>query len=218
NRYDARLFIASKRYLYGQEGQSITLRLIDDKWSFEYARGAIHTYNPLRFDPFISLIDFYLLLIIGYDLDTYGVLDGTNIYEQAKAIVRLGAGQNAQGYETFSNPGEFTRYNLVSELTDQRFEPFRTLTFEYYVDGLDYMSENKDQALQNLADIINDMAVFKDKKMSGPSALLQAFFDAKHNELAQLFEGYDKDPMLFRNLMFLDPSHSQVYIEAQESR
>lgn len=219
NTYSAQLFIASKRFIFGQEGgQSVTLKLIDRTWVFEYNRGAMLSYNPSRYNEFTSLLDFYMLLIIGFDLDTYESLSGSRVYELARSIVTMGASYGADGWQTTATPGEFTRYTLISELTDLKFEPLRKLFFSYYYDGLDVMAEDREQGLSNLAYVIQEMADFKDKKLSSPSVLIQAFFDAKAPELADLFKGYKKHPGIFRDLMYLDPTNSQIYDEAQQGR
>ncbi len=212
-KFSARMFVSAKRYLYGQDGgASVTLRLVDVKWSFDYATGASLTYDPRRFDNFTSLLDYYMLLIIGFDMDTYGELDGTPIYEMAKEICRLGASYGASGYSTYSQPGEFTRYNLVSELTDLRYEPLRILFFEYYVDGLDMFAENKEEGLKSLKEVIDGIADYKRNKMVGPSVLLQAFFDAKAEELAPTFKNFP-DKSIYRTLMYLDPTNTTIYEE-----
>ncbi len=219
NNYSAQLFIASKRYIYGQEGgMSVALKLIDRTWVFEYNRGAMLSYNPSLYNEFTSLLDFYMLLIIGFDLDTYESLSGSRVYDLARTIVTMGAAFGADGWQTTATPGEFTRYTLISELTDLKFEPLRKLVFSYYYDGLDVMAEDREQGLSNLAFVIQEMADFKDKKLSSPSVLIQAFFDAKAPELADMFKGYKKHPGVFRDLMYLDPSNSQIYDESQQGR
>jgi hypothetical protein len=219
NIFSAQLFVASKRFIASQEGgQSVSLKLIDKVWKFEYNQGAMLSYNPSRFNEFSSLIDYYMLIVIGFDMDTYGELDGTRVYDQAKQIVQMAATYNADGYETNSLPGEFTRYTFVSELTDLRFEPLRKLIFSYYVDGLDLMRKDKDQALKNLVYIFQEMADFKKKKLSGASVLFQAFFDAKALEIAETLKGYTKYPNVFKDLMYLDPTNTQVYLTSQEGK
>lgn len=218
NRFAAQIFIAAKRYIFGQEGgQSVTLRLIDKEWTFEYNQGAMLSYNPTRYNEFTSLVDFYMLLIIGFDSDTYEELSGTRIYDNSKQIVTLASTYNVDGWETTYTPGKFTRYSLASELTDLRYEPLRKLIFSYYVDGLDMMAENKEKATDNLAYIIQEMAEFKRNKLSGPSVLFTAFFDAKALELSQIFKGYKKYKSVFTNLIYLDPSNTMVYQEAAEA-
>lgn len=217
NRYSARMFIASRRILDGPEdppGETTTIKFFEQKWSFEYARGASLTYNPLRFDEFNTLIDYYMLIIIGYDLDSYNALDGTRAFEQAKNLVQLGISADAEGYSANSQLGEFTKYNLISELVDMRFEAFRTSITSYYVDGLDRMDFNEEEAKTAIKFVIKDMADFKEKKATGPSTLMQAFFDTKSREIASLFNGED-DPELFKNLKYIDPSNAILYEEAE---
>ncbi len=214
-KYSARVFISAKRFIYGSEGATVTMKFIDEKWSFEYARNAMFSYDPNRFHEFSSLLDFYMLLIIGIDSDTYEDGSGYSIYEKAKNIVRLGNAENANGYQTYSQPGDFTRYNLVNELTDPTYDPFKTLMFEYYVDGLDQMAVNKEEALGVLAEIISDMAEFKKQKLIRPSMLVSLWFASKFNELATIFKGYSDD-QVFKDLIYLDPTNGSVYLEAQE--
>ncbi len=214
NMFSGRLFVASSRHLLGdEEAASLAFRIIDDKWAFQYSQGANLSFSTMRFDDFTSLIDFYMLLIIGIDLDTYGELDGTPVYDLARQILLLGANRNKDGWSTYASPGEYTKYTLLSELTDLRFHPFRKLIFAYYVDGLDLMATDRADALDNIFDIIDEMAEFKEKRMVGPSSLLQAFFDANAHKLASLFEGY-KDKSIYNKLIYLDPTNSLVYQNA----
>lgn len=219
NVYSAQLFIASKRHIYGTDGgQSVTLRLLDKTWQFEYNMGANHSYNPQRYDRFTTLLDFYMLLIIGFDLDTYTELDGTRIYEQAKLIATMAASYQADGWETVAQPGEFTRFNFINELTNFRYEELRKLIASYYLDGLDLMNEDRESALANLAFVIQEMADFKRNKIVEQSILFQAFFEAKSFELAETFKGYKKHPGVFKDLMYLDPTNTAVYEAAAEGK
>jgi len=216
NRYNARLFIASKRYIYGQEdGTSIVLKLADDQWSFEYAQGAYFDYNTNRYNEVSSLIDFYMLLIIGSDMDTYETLGGNPAYSIARRIAGVAATNDIPGFNQYLKPGEFTKYALISEMTDLRYEALRVLFFEYYVDGLDMMAEDREKALANLRKVISDIVYFKKEKMVGPSVLLQAFVDTKALELGATFEGY-KDQTVFKDLKFIDPSNTTIYERHQD--
>ena len=211
NRYNAKLFIASKRYLYGQEeGTSVVLKIADNEWSFEYAQGAYFDYNTTRYNEFSSLIDFYMLTVIGFDMDTYETLGGNSAFNIARRIAGIASTEDIPGFKTFIQPGEFTKYALISELTDLRYEDLRILFFEYYVDGLDMMAEDKDKGLENLRKIIGDIVDYKQNKMTGPSVLLQVFTDSKAFELGATFEGY-KDQSVFKDLKYIDPSNTTLY-------
>lgn len=211
NRYNAKLFIASKRYLYGQEeGTSVVLKIADNEWSFEYAQGAYFDYNTTRYNEFSSLIDFYMLTVIGFDMDTYETLGGNSAFNIARRIAGIASTEDIPGFKTFIQPGEFTKYALISELTDLRYEDLRILFFEYYVDGLDMMAEDKDKGLENLRKIIGDIVDYKQNKMTGPSVLLQVFTDSKAFELGATFDGY-KDQSVFNDLKYIDPSNTTLY-------
>ncbi len=214
--YSGRLFFVSKRTLDGEDGgESVSLRMVDQEWSFEYARFANLSFNPMRFHPFTSLLDFYAYLIIGMDLDTYGELDGSKMYDKAKQIIQMGAANGAAGYSTYAQPGEFTRYNLISEMTDLRYETLRTIIFAYYYDGLDLMAFDKPKAMAGLRQVVKDIVDFKKNKLSGPSVFMQLLFDAKSAELSLIFEGYE-DKSVYKDLMYLDPSHTTTYEESME--
>ena len=220
NRFAGKLYVVAKRAVEGpdeQGGQSVSLRILEQNWVFEYSRGANFTYNTLRFDPFVSMIDFYMLLVIGYDLDTYGELDGTPAFDKAKTIFSNGATANVNGFKTYSSPGELTKYNIVSELTDLRYEDFRKAIFSYYVDGLDNMFKSKETGLEKLAAAIALIADFKKNKLTGGSAILQLFFDTKYRELATIFNGY-KDISVFKNLIELDPANTMIYQDSREGK
>ncbi len=216
-RYSAQIFIVSRRLLDGTSetpGESVAAKYFDNKWSFEYGMGASFNYNPLVYNEFITLIDFYMLLVIGHDLDSYEELGGTPLFEKAKSIVMLGASNSGNGYETSSQPGDFTRFNLVNELTDVRFSDFRKYVYRYYVAGLDRMEFNREEAVAAVKGAIDDIAVFKDKKLVGPSVMMQAFFDSKALEIGSVFNGYE-DKTIFKTLRYLDPTNGTIYEQAQ---
>ncbi len=215
NRFSARMYIVSRRPLLDDaEATSVAVRLLENKWAFSYSQGANLTFNINRFDEITSIIDFYMMLIIGMDLDSYGELDGNVAFDRAKQVLLLGANQGVEGWGTHAAPGELTKYTLISELTDPRYHNFRKLITELYLDGMDLLAKNKQKALENIAQTISKMADFKEKRMVGPSAFLQMFFDTKSREFAALFKGYP-DGKVFDNLIYLDPTNAHIYNEAR---
>lgn len=219
--FTARMVVVSRRYLDNPQGdlsgQIPALKTTETSWSFEYSYGATLTFNPLRFDPFVSIIDYYMFLVIGFDLDSYEELGGTFAFEQAKNLVQLGATMNIEGFQTYSEPGALTKYNLVRELTDPRYYQFRKIVFSYFVDGFDKIAFEKESALKNLENVIFEMAKFKQDKIVEASVLLQLFFDTHSQTIATLFNGYPNKEV-FKALMYLDPGHSMVYQDAMDGK
>ncbi len=218
NRYSAKMFLISTRPIDGPgDRQSVNLKLYEDKWVFDYALGANLTYNPLRFDAFASVIDYYMLLVIGFELDTWEELGGSTAFGDARRIVELGASNNADGFATYSNPGEFIKYNITSELTNMRFYEFRKFIFAYYVDGLDLMETSKSEAMLNLKEMIYNLALYKKNKLVESSVLLDLFFDSKAQEIASIFNGHE-DPNVYDNLRYIDPRNSTLWDDSKAGK
>jgi len=218
NIYSAKMFLISTRPIEGTgNGQSVNLKFYESGWSFEYALGANLTYNLTRFDAFTSVIDYYMLIVIGFDLDTWEELGGSSAFTEARRIVELGVANNADGFSSYSNPGEFTKFNITSELTNMRFYDLRKLLFAYYVDGLDLLATSKSEAIKNLKEIIYNLALFKKNKLVESSVLLDLFFDSKAQEIATIFSG-NKDMDVFDNLKYIDPRNSTLWDDAKEGK
>lgn len=218
--FSAKLVIVSRRNLDGPEenpAQSVEIRFYDDKWEFEFAQNANLAFNSIRFDYFNTLLDMYMLMVIGFDLDTYNANAGTNCFEAARNLFLLGANKQAKGYETTSQPGDMTRYNILNDLCDMRNQDLRAIILDYYRLGLDKIGFDKAKGLQGLADVLSRMADFKQKKMTGSGVFMQLFFDTKAQELGSIFNGYT-DEQVFNDLMYLDPSNSTIYRDSKEGK
>lgn len=220
NIFSARISINSRRILDGPSevpSSSLALRLFDDDWQFEYNNGANLSFNPMRYDKFTSLVDYYMLLIIGFDMDTYQANGGDKAFNKARNIALNAGTAGAKGFETNKQASEFNKYNLVNELSDMRYSEVRRLIFAYYVNGLDKIGFNREAGLKELKNILLDMAEYKRNKLINHSLLLQVFFETKAPEIAEYFNGL-KDEEFFGQLMFLDPSNTIIYTQSRDGK
>ncbi len=210
-RYAAQLHITAYRYIgESLQHRSPLVQFTDRYWAFQYRPNTILTYQPNRFDPLSSLIDFYMLLIIGADGDSYAELGGTPHYQAAYRIWELGNTAQYPGFERSTELGEFSKYQMVSEYTSPEFEEFRKLIFQYYADGIDLLIENRTQAQRNIDAILSQMVRWK-HRLGKPSILLRLFFDTHTQELIDIFRDYPSRQGVIRKLQFLDPGHSLDY-------
>lgn len=213
--YQADMYINAQRPIGDGATATALYKGIEREWRFNYNRGGISTYNTMRYDNLATVIDYYMLLVIGLYADTYVEMGGDDVFSKLRQLVSMGASQQAPGFNMMSNPGEFTKYNVATELTDPRFNDFRLYMYDYYVSGLDLMEEDREIAMLNLVDIIYDMSDFKKDKLSNNSVLLQLFFDSKAQEMAPMFGDYEDGQML-DVLRQLDPSNGQIYNNAKK--
>ena len=112
-----------------------------------------------------------MLILIGLDLDTYGELDGDQCYQRARNVFDVAANYNSEGWSSYSN--EYGRQSLIAELSSPRFDGFRKLFFEYYVDGIEILEINPEEAKANIASTIEAMADFYERYMT-PSHLIDS--------------------------------------------
>ncbi|GIV54919.1 MAG: DUF4835 domain-containing protein [Candidatus Kapaibacterium sp.] len=213
-RYTARLLYSSSINLDSGRTSPI-LRVLDQQWTFPYTLNQQLTFQSLRFDPFSTLIDFYTFIALGFDADSYEYLGGTPYYQRAQELCLLGAATNAPGYtQVVQQPGELSRISLVTELLNPRFENFRKLIFDYHYDGMNRFATEPDSARAALEQVLAKMVLFK-RDLTQPSYLLRLFFDAKMNELCEVFRGTRNRRVLYM-LRALDPSNASVYEAAIE--
>jgi len=214
--YSANMFIVSKRTISEEnDGAAVNMKFEDNgKWNFEYSMGLSLSYDYNRFDNLSSILDFYMLIIIGLDLDTYDELGGDGCFRRAKNIFDLASLYNAHGWSSYST--DYGRYTLIGDLSSPRLDGFRKLVLDYYLDGLELLQFDRAEALENIAYIINKMADFKERYIA-PSHYIDAWFFTKCNELCDLFRGYSNS-RVFRNLMYLDPINTIRYEAAKDNK
>jgi hypothetical protein len=224
-RYNATMLVTARRTLYGTKKQSATVQFLDTKFMFPYQRGSSFAYQPLRFDDLLSVLDFYALLCIGFDLDSFYPLGGTAYFQRAQQTLQM-AGTTQSQYVSMGedngwnlrgdDPGRITRASIVSELLDARYGELRTLTSAYYLNGLDFLGDKPDEARATIDELLTKFADFKDK-LPNRSALFQLFFDSKFRELAELFRGY-KSEKVWDKLKYNDPSRTIIYEDTRTGR
>ena len=217
NLYTARLAVVSTRLANGEPGTGgPLLRIFDQEWQFEWTFNPTLNFQTMRYNPFSSLIDFYVLLAIGLDLDTYDDLGGEQMYLAAKQIAGLGNAAGLSKFSTNYQPGEVTAMALVTDLTDPRFQGLRRSIYDYHY-AVDEFSFDPAKGREMMLEAIDGIAYFKQNTISNRSALLQIFFDAKAGEVADMFRG-DRSSPVWDKLRFLDPGNTQMYEAAAEGR
>ena len=87
NQYTARLAVVSRRLANNEPNTGAPLlRMFDQNWIFTFTFNPALGFQTMRYDEFTSLLDFYALLAIGLDMDTYDDLGGNVAFDAAKMI------------------------------------------------------------------------------------------------------------------------------------
>jgi hypothetical protein len=206
--YSAQVVVVSQRPVYQSTRQSPMLTVNDGQWQFRYERGQALYAGQGTFDPLTSFLDFYAMLIIGFDWDTWEEFGGTKYFQRAQDIVNLGATSGASfGWLSSSSP--YSRWGLVNDILSEKYAAFRSSIFDYHY-GIDIFGQNVELGQEKIAYLVNTLYDMYEKTGGINSVYIRTFFDAKYGEIIDHLMGYP-DIEIFEKLKKVDPPHSARY-------
>ncbi|MGB0974430.1 MAG: DUF4835 family protein [Flavobacteriaceae bacterium] len=184
--FTATLQVQSSRTAFNSTYSSPVFNFNDKDFSFNYVEFQNLTFNPNQFDSnLISVIAYYAYMIIGLDADTYSKLGGTEYFNQAKNILNVAQSSGRKGWGP--TDGNQTRYQLIDQILSPTYAEYRDVLYSYHRIALDVMSENQKKAKER---VILSLKQFKKMNSRRPNSFIQrVFFDAKSDEIEQMFSG-----------------------------
>ncbi|WP_394748554.1 type IX secretion system protein PorD [Spongiimicrobium salis] len=190
NNFRANIQIQSSRPVYNTSYESSIFNYKDDNFDFEYIEFQPLVYNKNVFDSnLIGVISYYVYIILGLDADTFSLEGGTEFYKQAQSIVTQAQGTSFPGWKQETGRNR-SRFELVDDLLSNTFREYRIAMYNYHRKGLDVLADNNSVGKQVIS---GTMRLFETMIKRRPNALLiQTFFDAKSEEIRNVFSGGPK--------------------------
>lgn len=182
--FQATLQVVSSRPVYGTGYDSPMLNILDKNIQFKYADGETLIFNENSHDELTSLIAYYVYIIIGFDYDSFGKMGGTPYFEKAQKIVNNAQGSNYAGWKSFET-NKRNRYWLAENLMNSIYAPIREYIYKYHRLGLDLMGTRLADGCTSIAEGMNDL--LKVHRQKSDSYLMSLFFDAKADEIVNIF-------------------------------
>ena len=184
NSFAASLQVQSGRLVYNTNYNSPLVNFFDESFGFTYQEFQPFYYDVNRYNNnLISVLSYYINLVIGMEMDSFSTLGGTAYFERARTIANAAQASNAQGWQ--ANQGQNGRYDIIDALSSTAFNDFRNLVYSYHRKGLDTMTDTPKEAKETIA---AQLITLENLMRRQPNAyLIQAFFDAKAEEISQLF-------------------------------
>jgi hypothetical protein len=182
--YNATVLIQSVRPAYGSNYESLLLNFADRDWQFEFTQSQPIEYNDNAFTSnLVSMLSFYAYIILGMDYDSFAKMGGDQWYNKAQNIMNLAQPSNRVGWQAFDS--NRNRYWLIENLTNQQMTPIREGIYNYHRQGIDKMIDDQDGARQQIVNVLKEIQKVNNLKPN--SILVISFFDAKSDELLQVF-------------------------------
>lgn len=185
DQFEATLQVQSQRPIFDTNYDTPIFNFLDRDVVFSYQEFQPLFFNQSSFESnLVSLLSFYVYVIIGLDADTFIENGGSIYYQQALQVVNLAQITSRKGWK--ASDGTRNRFWLIDNLRSNTFREYRQALYTYHRSGLDQMTsvpfEGKEavmKAIQQLEPLF----------LRRPNAfLLQIFFDAKVEEIVNLFK------------------------------
>ena len=185
DQFEATLQVQSERPVYQTNYDSPVLNFLDKDITFSYQEFQPLFFNESSFESnLISLISFYAYVIIGLDADTFLQNGGNRYFEKARQVVNLAQSSVRKGWKP--GDGLRNRFWLIDSLRSNTFKEYRQTMYNYHRSGLDKMTNDPIAGKKALMLSIQDLEPLFQRR---PNAfLLQLFFDAKVEEIVNLFK------------------------------
>ena len=167
---------------------------------FPYSQGQGVSYSPVIFEPLASFLEFYGVIILAGEADTYNILGGTRFYERAREIALRGmSSQYTRGWRQRSEV-----VNIIS-----KNKPLRIAKFHFY-DGVAYLNEGDpteaaaafDKMLDNLEE---------NYRQAPREHYSSIFLDAHARDLVLLPPYLPNRNKILKVMLELDPDNEDSY-------
>lgn len=186
NEFQANLQIQSSRPVFGSTYVTPLLNRKDDDFNFYYQEFESLNFNPNNTNtPLVSLISYYVFVVMGIDADSFVLFGGDTYYEQARKIVDLSQTNRFSGWK--QSEKKTNRYWLIDQLSANPFSLFRQAIYDYHLNGLDVMVNQPEVGKQTISKSIADLKSLSESRPN--SLVVQLFFDTKSDEVVQIFSG-----------------------------
>jgi len=182
--FQASLQVQSSRPVYGSSFTTTVYNFNDADFNFRYLEFQNLIYNPTQFESnLVSVLAFHINMILGLDADSFERNGGVDYYKQAQIITNYSQQGNFSGWKV--EDGLQSRFTLIDNILSPTFKEYRDVVYSYHREGLDVMSENIKLGKELIA---TSLKAFETMNRRRPNSfLLRTFFDAKADEIEQIF-------------------------------
>ena len=216
NEFKGSINVQLRRPIFNSDYESPLLNIQDNDFRAKYVEYQTMDFNETsNRDNLTNIIAYYAYIILGMDYDSFSPGGGSEYFQKAQQIVNNSQNSIETGWKAYES--ERNRYWLVENLLNKSYAPFRDCIYRYHRLGLDQMHNKIEDGRAEIAEALKSIQkVFR----SRPSLyILQVFFDAKTNELVNIFsKSYpDERNRVLSILNEVDPSNGSKYEKIKEA-
>lgn len=187
--FQATIQVQSSRPVFNSTYSTPVYNFNDKNFTFQYLEFQNLLYNPTQYESnLISVLAYHVFMILGLDADTFEKDGGDPYFKQAQTITNYSQQGNFKGWKL--EDGQQSRFALIDNILSPTFKEFRSVMYDYHRNGLDLMPENDRKGKETIAKVFEDLKTMNNRRPN--SFLMRVFFDAKANEILDIFGGGPK--------------------------
>ncbi len=208
--FNATVQVQAARPIYDSNYESILLNFADRDWRFEYTESQPLFFSDNQYmNNLTSMLAYYAYIVIGLDYDSFGKMGGSLHIQKAWNVVTNAQQSNQAGWTQLSS--NRNRYWLAENLLNPQMASIREGMYTYHRLGMDVFQTKPDDTRKSILEVLKDIQ--KANKIRPNSILVISFFDAKRDELLQIFSRGDMAVrrQAYEILKDLDPSKTDKY-------
>ncbi len=184
NQYKGSMQLLVSRPVYNSTYKTPILSFNDADINFNYEEYQPLVYNENSFDSnLLSLLTFYAYTILGFEADTFAFKGGEEFFRSAETVLNMAQQGGASGWKQID--GNNTRYQLNENVLSPVYESFRVALYDYHINGLDVMVDNKKLGKQGISEAIIGLEKIFDTRPN--TFLIRVFMDTKSDEIVDVF-------------------------------
>jgi len=183
DQFEATLQIHSQRPVFESNYDSPIINYLDKDIVFSYQEYQPFFFNASAFESnLVSLVSYYIYIILGMDADSFAPNGGTAYFQQARSIANLAQQSGIKGWEA---EGSRNRFLLIDTMLSNTFREIRQTNYIYHRLGLDKMVNTPLEGKNQMMKAIQNLESLYQRR---PNAfLIQLFFDSKVEEIVNIF-------------------------------
>jgi hypothetical protein len=184
NQYKGTMQLLVSRPVYNSTYKTPILSFNDEDINFNYEEYQPLVYNENSFDSnLLSLLTFYAYTILGFEADTFSYKGGEEFFKSAETVLNMAQQGGGSGWKRID--GNYTRYQLNENILSPVYESFRKAMYDYHINGLDVLVDNKDSAKNAISEAVIGLEEIFDTRPN--TFLIRVFMDTKSDEIVDVF-------------------------------
>ncbi len=205
------------RPVYNSSYNSVLLNFKDNDVNFKYREFEALEFNESgQNSELVNLLAFYAYIILGLDYDSFSLMGGNEFFNKAENIVAQCQNAREAGWKSFE--GRRNRYWLINNLQDRSYASVRECIYRYHRLGLDAMADNVNEGR---LEVVSALELLQKAHRSKPNSyIMQVFFDAKSDEIVNIFKPAftDERKRVYNIVSEVNPANVSKYSALLENK